>query len=83
MNESAYSDEVAIIGGSHKGRTGTVVSVPWLGNLWNLFPVVNVPSLPSEIAMVHGSRSVERIMRIGCRRCIRTAAWNLHLTCRG
>jgi hypothetical protein len=30
--------------GQHKGREGNLVSIPWLGNLWNLRMTLNVPS---------------------------------------
>jgi len=33
---------VIVIAGPHKGRYGNIVSIPWLGNLWNLRPTLNV-----------------------------------------
>jgi hypothetical protein len=35
---------VRIVTGPHSGLAGYVVSVPWLGNLWNTRMEVNVPA---------------------------------------
>ncbi len=33
---------VKITGGAHKDRVGNVASIPWIGNLWNLWAQVNL-----------------------------------------
>ncbi len=50
-----------VISGLHKGRVGNIVSIPWLGNLWNLRLTLNVPATEQEIKARYGRSWGNRI----------------------
>lgn len=38
-----------IVSGPYKGRVASRLSTPWIGNLYNMYPMVNVPATKEEI----------------------------------
>lgn len=50
-----------IISGPHAGRHGKVVSIAWIGTLWNFRPVINVAATEEEILAQFGEGWGDRV----------------------